>query len=165
MKRVSQILFSIAVVLFLASCATVDSPDPEDMIVERVITFPDMEQDELYDLTNRWFVHSFGRAQAVIDYQDKDRGIVMGKYTYRTSVLGPLAMSTIDRVECTIQVEVRDGRARVQIMDPSIRLSSGTYGSTWRSPNRGELERIEFHRRSEETIETLIAFVNDHSDW
>lgn len=163
--RKALVLMMVMVAVLFGACATGDTPNPEDMRVERILTFEDMEQDDLFDLANRWFVHSFGSAQAVIDYQDKERGIVMGKYTYRTSVMGPLAMSTIDRVQCTIQVEVRDGRARIQIMDPSIHLSSGSATNLWRTPSKGELERVEFHRNSNETIESLIAFIKDHTDW
>jgi hypothetical protein len=80
-----------------------------------VIDAPGISQDVLYRRLNSWFVDTFKSAESVIQYQDKDEGIIKGKYSFdimrgleKTPMLG------------TITVEVKEGRYRAQFSDPQF---------------------------------------------
>jgi hypothetical protein len=78
---------------------------------------PSTSQDVLYRRLNSWFVDAFNDAESVIQYRDKDEGIIKGKYRFDILRKGAWAKTPM---EGTITVEVREGRYRAQFSVPQL---------------------------------------------
>lgn len=83
MKIMKYAIIAFAVsVMMLVGCTSLPYPKQEIKETQRIqyiINISDKEQDELYRLCNEWMVKTFKSAEAVIEYQDKNEGIIMGK--------------------------------------------------------------------------------------
>ncbi len=62
-------------------------------------------QDDLYLKANEWIVGILKDAKSVIQHTDKEKGVIIGKYL----------MNSHAEVYATIDIRVKDGRARLAI--------------------------------------------------
>jgi hypothetical protein len=62
-------------------------------------------QDDLFQKSNEWIVSFFRDAKSVIQHTDKEKGVIIGKYL----------MNSYVEVYVTIDIRVKDGRARLAI--------------------------------------------------
>ena len=123
MKKILLVVMVVLMaMLFLGSCATLTGTGltPEHARVVEIIDCPDVEQDYLFVLANSWAVDAFVSAESVIEYSDKEAGIIKGKYiiSFSEGVYGY-------NVRSTITIEVKNGAARITIADPYRRITSG----------------------------------------
>jgi hypothetical protein len=107
-------LLIISVVVFACvSCATSQITTAEAPPYISVINVPSASQDVLYRRANSWFVDAFGSAESVIQYQDKEEGIIKGKYSFdiikkgawaKTPMLGTITIwtSVLHRLTCPL---------------------------------------------------------------
>ena len=107
-----KVLISIAIISLL-SCGTLQSPETIDPIPVQKIFETTKSKDELYTLSNSWMVDNFVSAKNVIQYQDKDAGIITGKGINNMNVGG---LGKID-VKFTITIEVKKEKARLTLKD------------------------------------------------
>ncbi len=90
-----------------------------------------IKKDELFNRTKAWFVDNYKSANDVIQMQDKDAGIIMGKGIF-TYGYNPVSLS--DRVTVnishTVKIYVKDGKYKYEITDLSGRYySTGGYSN------------------------------------
>jgi hypothetical protein len=73
-------------------------------------------KDELYIRAKIWFVNAFKDAQEVIQLDDKENGIIMGKgiLNINYQVLGT---TITDRINFTISIRVKDNKFKAEITD------------------------------------------------
>ena len=101
----------IALLALTASCGTVKyftGPPP----VEKIITLTSNKNDT-YIRANEWMVETFNNAESVIQFSDKEAGIIKGKYRMYDS-----PSPYHDDISVIITVKVKDKAAKVNI-DPS----------------------------------------------
>lgn len=121
MKRIAFLL-----IILISGCASLYQGTPlKDPVVvlEKVIETPDKDKGELYISVNSWFVSTFVSAESVIEYQDKEAGKVMGKYT--TSFTDG---SYIYNMRSTIAVDVKDNKAKIKLSEPMVKIIGNKYG-------------------------------------
>jgi hypothetical protein len=111
-------LIAFSLVLLLTSCLSVPSihgekADPADRSMQVTGDVEGKAAADLYAAAGVWFADAFNSAEAVIEYQDKDAGVIAGtfNFTYAESVYELLVRSDI-------KVEVKDGRYRVTFDNP-----------------------------------------------
>jgi hypothetical protein len=121
-KKMKKLLFPFLIAVILTSCATMTANDlPTDKAkVAKVISAPDLSKDQLFALANSWAVDSFTSANSVIEYSDKEAGIIKGKYTS-----GYFEGVYTFSLRSTITIEVKDGASRITISDSYYRATSG----------------------------------------
>jgi len=112
MKRVVFCLSFVG--LMFAACATSGTKVTEPVTYAEVVEVEDASQDALYTKANMWFVDAFRNADSVIQFSDKDSGVIKGKYVGDTVVTGIY----ICKLSSTITVEVREGRYRISFDNP-----------------------------------------------
>lgn len=115
-----SILLFLFVVVFL-SCASVP---PSEMNFSEVIEVPKETMGNLYIKANIWFVETFANAESVIQFSDKEKGVITGRYAYSFIHVGAPCI-----VFSVVNFEAREGRYRISIYQPQ--LFTGTY----RTPN------------------------------
>ena len=160
-----KIILLILSMFLLLSCMSVQPASPEDLFVEEIIEVDGFQKDQLYDLSNRWFVESFKSAEAVIEYQDKEQGIIMGKYTYSAFIMYGLGSTNLEAVKPTIQINVKDNTVRIRIMNPMVELvtSASKYfaaSNEWREPYAEELEKIDFKQNANNIISDYKTYIS-----
>ena len=112
MKRIAKAWgcpAGLCLFILIASCATT----PEMPMSERVYrTVLDTGQDKnaAYRIANEWMVDMFTSAEAVVEYQDKEEGIIKGKARFTNVITGDFR---IVNISFTLTVEVKDDRVRV----------------------------------------------------
>jgi len=101
---------------------------PEQARTVEIIDCQDIEKDRLFVLANSWAVDAFVSAESVIEFSDKEAGIIKGKYTI--SFWGDIQSYY---VRSTLTIEVKDGAARITIADPYYRGEDWTSYSPMKS--------------------------------
>ena len=125
MKRIYGILPLL--VILLISCATTGTKVTEPVTYSETIEVASVSQDDLYIRANMWFVDVFNNADSVIQFSDKESGVIKGKYIGDNVMVGIY----ICKISTTITVEVKDGRCRITFDNPQYQyigdLLSGNY--------------------------------------
>jgi Domain of unknown function (DUF4468) with TBP-like fold len=96
--------------LIITSCSTTQKIPLADSY-EKIIEVPNLSKDEIYIKANAWFVEEFKSAESVIQFQDKEAGKIMGKYTFKP-------YKTNYYFRNIISVEIRENKMRVKFYDP-----------------------------------------------
>lgn len=118
----NRFLLICGFLLLFISCTatrTMVRLDPTYKIIES-----DGSRDELFVNANIWLVESFQSAKDVIQFSDKEAGIVMGKYSlslpdYEWGHFNPQGISAL------IKIQVKEGATRITIIPESFVEPSG----------------------------------------
>jgi len=143
-----KIIFVLIVSILMNSCATVEKATPELRRYESVGDIPNVIKDDLYVRVNGWFVETFNSAESVIEYQDKEAGKVMGKYTFNYSE-GIFYYS----IKQTISVDVKDGKYRIVISDPYFLIT----GDMWSGSSTANAEY--------RVLDTVAGITRARTEW
>jgi len=69
---------------------------------------------QLFLKTNEWMVSTFKNADSVIQYSDKDEGVIIGKYLMAGQILFG-SYKVDERVFAILEVHVKDGKIKISI--------------------------------------------------
>ncbi len=116
MKKTTQINVIIILMILLQSCVAQKIYSPTS--TSKVVDIEGKSKDELYIKANNWMVETFNNAKSVIQFSDKENGIIMGKYNMAT-----IYTTTTDShdVISIIKIEVKDGKAKITITPPTYK--------------------------------------------
>jgi hypothetical protein len=122
---------------------------------ETVDTIPSTTKIDLYNKSKIWFVNTFNSAKAVLQMDDKEAGIIMGKgitpYEGGNAFSGPIHNS----INYTININIKDNKYRIQVYDISISNENASYTPEYclKYPkmNKKKLEKID------DSVKELIA--------
>lgn len=126
-----KILGSIILISFILhySCVTTypfttGFPDP---IFERVVETTH-SKDNAFVIANSWLVEKMKSAEDVIQFSDKESGIIKGKFYFRYEVTkatsGGFSSTGIVKVEGLITLNFKDNKARIEIRVAGEKSSS-----------------------------------------
>lgn len=74
------------------------------------------QQNELYIKANNWMVENFTNAKSVIQFSDKEAGIVTGKYLLKESFVYTGTYTATDAsIFAIIKLQVKDGAAKITV--------------------------------------------------
>lgn len=107
MKTLKFLVASFLIMMLFASCQSLvpaNEIEGASVIVEASGT-----KDELFAKCASWAVSAFNNSEAVIEYQDKEAGVIKGKYN---TDIHPMIEFIIESV---ITIEVKDNKARITI--------------------------------------------------
>lgn len=102
--------------LALGGCATTPQQPVEPVKFEKIYPMGGLKQAQVYDGARQWFATAFRSANAVIQYEDKATGSIIGKGNMQYRCAGFADCMTVtgsDRVDFTVRVDTKDGRMRV----------------------------------------------------
>jgi hypothetical protein len=124
--KVSALFLVITVFMSCVSMSkvTIPTPEPETKNVET-----ESDKNSNFIKANEWMVQSFNDAKSVIQFKDKEAGIVKGKYLMKAGVVStsPYVQST-PSFYSVITIRVKDNVARIEINAPSGMYSQKTMG-------------------------------------
>ncbi len=105
--------------ILLAGCASSSPVVPVDQRVIEKVFEVQKPKAELYVLCMDWVVKSFKSAKAVIQYQDKEAGKIVGKGIMVVKYGMGIPMDT----HFTLTIEVKDNKIRASVEDAFILVS------------------------------------------
>jgi hypothetical protein len=107
MKALKIILF----ITLMTSCAVPKSQFFEIDEVSKTITTNE-PKDNVFVKSNLWLVDSFVSAKSVLQYSDKEAGVIAGKFTIMDD---PYRTDNTKGVEAVIKIFVKEGNVKVSI--------------------------------------------------
>ena len=137
MKKV--LLFAIVLVSF-ESCMSIKQTAITIPGIEKIIG-TDLTKDKGYLKANEWAVTTFVNAESVIQFSDKEEGVVMGKYALKPAstsstynvMTGQSSPYTIKAVFALIRVQSKDKAIKISITPNDftvVTVNDGVGGKT-----------------------------------
>jgi len=117
MNRNGIVVFSIILSSFLFGCTSVQSK-AFDNVYQKVLDAPNKDKNTVYRISNEWFVENFVSAKSVIQYQDKEEGIIKGK--------GNMTKLYSHNFDFVVTIDTKDSKARITFTD----MHWGTTGNS-----------------------------------
>ena len=106
--------------LLLSGCGITSIPvklESTTHIIEK-----NQEKEELFISANIWLVESFKSAKDVIQFSDKEAGIVMGKYMLQPPYyIGDSSNPNPNGVTALIKIQTKDGATRITVVPEAFR--------------------------------------------
>ncbi len=130
MRKLSLTLLTVIITtgLFFTSCVssrqTIASPETK---VKNVVNKSDKNSN--YIKANEWMVQAFGDAESVIQFTDKEAGIVKGKYVMKQGAISTSAyVQSTPSFYAIITIRVKDEACRIEIVAPTGMYSQKVMG-------------------------------------
>ncbi|MFD0763013.1 DUF4468 domain-containing protein [Lutibacter aestuarii] len=114
MKRLLFIFITSFTIINCGSLVATKVP-AEEFSQEKIIENLNLKKDKLYVISNDWMVDTFNDAESVIQFTDKEEGIVIGKYLLQGELIIADIITNDTRIFAKIKIEVKDNKAKINI--------------------------------------------------
>jgi len=107
-------LILIMIVVFLTGCAGLQPIADADRTFERIVEAPGYSKEQIFNGTKIWIAENFKSAKAVLEYENKDAGTIIGNgiISYPCSGLDCIAKADW-KVPFTMRVDIKDQKFRL----------------------------------------------------
>lgn len=99
------------------NCKLPDVIEIKAYSLSSVITVKDVQKDILYSKSKQWLTVYYKSSKDVIQLDDKENGIIIGKGNFVYHALGMTYASYEGWVNYTFKIQVKDGRLKFEIYD------------------------------------------------
>jgi hypothetical protein len=89
--------------------------DNGNITFTRIVEAPELSKDEIFNRVLGYFTYNYASGKSVIQTQDKEAGLVVGKGLYDNVHIGASIVTTYIDAWHILRVDTKDGRARVII--------------------------------------------------
>ena len=138
MKKYLLFISLIALSMLFISCLTSGTlAQEEDLSMQVVVDVEGLSTDEIYIQANEWFVENFNNAESVIQFSDKEAGIIKGKYSQSDVSDGAYTY----RITSIITFEVKQNRYRATINNPYYKVVNSIFGNPGNSGVEGPVKK------------------------
>jgi len=87
--------------------------DNGNVTIVKVVEAPDLKKDVIFNRALNYFTYNYVSGKAVIQTQDKENGLIVGKGVYDNVHVGISLITTYVDAWHILRVDVKDGKARV----------------------------------------------------
>ncbi len=115
-KLLGLLLFSI----FFSSCMSAPAILPPDQLIIRRVIEVQKPKEELYSISMNWMAKTFKSAKAVIEYQDKEEGKIIGKGMMVVKYGLGIPADTF----FTLTIETKDNKLRISVENSYMVMTS-----------------------------------------
>jgi len=162
MKNLVVVLVLAITVSSCVSTAIVKSPEAMSSIV-----LTEDDKDTNFIKANEWMVENFNNAESVIQFTDKEAGIIKGKYLMKAGFYQPKSQYSSEiKTEATyaiITLRVRDNKAKIEIALASKTYTQVKYGGKVITATPEELKSRGILLMEE--FETAMKNTSANKDW
>ncbi len=107
-------LITLGMIFILSGCTGLQPVSEADITVERVVEAKGSSKDIIYESTKMWIAENFRSAKAVLEYENKEAGKLIGNGSIKYPCSGFDCMAKNDwRVLFTMRVDVKDDKFRL----------------------------------------------------
>lgn len=143
-----KFILILSIILF-AGCAGLEPMPQSEMDFHRVVEAKGLKKDQLFDGTKMWIAETFRSAKAVIEYEDKEKGTIIGNGIIKYPCSGFNCVAKGDwKVLFTMKVDVKEDRFRLSFTNlklkwpPTVNSLGAQRGYEGRINSRGDFETI-----------------------
>jgi hypothetical protein len=123
----------LIVILFLISVFTQLQANP--LKFEEVVSIPDVSAKEIYDLAQMWFAETFVSAENVLQLQDNESKMLIGRGVFQYKKAGMMTTTSVNGyISFLIKIFVKEGRYKYVITDF---IHSGTNTNYYKAADFG----------------------------
>jgi len=110
-----KILFAVGAALCLVTAIGVAKDlTEEEMKTEKVYDVPGFKRDQIFTSSRMWIAENFRSAKAVIEYENKDEGTIIGNGNIKYPCKNIECLAKADwRVSFTMRVDTKDDKFRL----------------------------------------------------
>jgi hypothetical protein len=118
-----NLFFSImALLIILSGCTGMQPVTEKDTSFSRIVNIPGIKKDKIYGQAKIWVAENFRSAKAVTEYDDKEKGTIIGNGNMKYPCEGIECIAKNDwRVHFTMRVDTKDEKFRLTFTN--LRLS------------------------------------------
>ena len=119
MKKNLKIIYFLTIILTITSCAS--STKATEVKVNKLSKIINTEntKNKLYLKANDWMINTFGNAESVIQFSDKEAGVITGKYLMGKSLIrignSHTFTPSYENVYSIIKIQVKNKAAKITI--------------------------------------------------
>lgn len=167
-----KFLPAVILAMSLAGCAGMQPVPETEKTVTKVIETPGQSKEKLYTATRLWFAESFKSSKDVIDLDDKEQGIIIGKGNTKFPCQGLDCVARGDwRLKFTMRVDMKDEKMRVTFNNIGVSwpasASGGIFSPAYDGPinTMGDMQKAK--PELEKIADSLTASIANpaKSDW
>lgn len=171
-----NIIFTGCLFLSLAGCAATPIEQPKSASFEKIYELPELKKNQVYDGARQWFAVAFKSANAVIQYEDKETGTIIGKGNMGFPCSGALNCMANQNVLVTFtaRVDSKDGKMRVSY-DDLVKKSNPSYSGgiklngyelpIAKGSYDAEMVTAKLNKLSDDMAEKIKSQQKVNSDW
>ena len=111
---------SLLVVLMVTNgCGLMSGVKADETLrtMEVIFDYPNKTNDQLYILSNTWFVEYFNSDESNIEFQDKENGKIAGKYTFQHGNDIYYYM-----IKQTISIDIKNEKLKLIFLNPVYKI-------------------------------------------
>lgn len=120
LKKIT-VITAFLVAMALQGCAQITV---ESIPVEKVVKIENVKKNELYVRANNWMVSVFNNAKSVVQFSDKESGVIMGRYQLGMISQGD-EYGSARYAYATIKIKVKDSASKIIITPESFWFMEG----------------------------------------
>jgi hypothetical protein len=122
MKKLNYLVAPLFMFI-LFGCGSISIVEPSP--ISDVIKVEGKDKNQLYIDSNNWMVKAFNNAKSVIQFSDKENGVVTGKYLLSTNGMeGDKIVQVPAEIYAIINIQVKDNAAKITITPSSFKRHS-----------------------------------------
>jgi hypothetical protein len=141
---------------------------PSSQLVYTEIVEHNQKGAESYELSKMWLANIFNDSKAVIEYDNKEKGTVIGKGIFPSVSYGTMVAG---KTSFTLEIEVKDNKSRItfsnMVIDPRDPYNS--YTSKLQPYNMWNMEQLEYFKiKAKELTQGYSDYINGgtkKADW
>lgn len=150
----------LIVTIYLVGCAGQKQATKEEMNHEFILSLPGVQKQQAFEKTLKWIANTFRSAKAVIEYQDKETGAIVGNGMAKMKVEATISVE-VD-IAFTMNIDIRDEKARIRF----VNLEYIPAGATARQPFRDIVAyHHPAHKKFAELVEGLADFMKKKDEF
>lgn len=111
----------VVLCLFVTACVSTDNV-PVEYSSETIVEVKNKTSEDIFVLANSWAVDTFRSAESVIEFSDKEAGIIKGSFTAEVGNFWTGVVTT----KTTMTIETKDGKARISFTNPMMKYPPET---------------------------------------
>lgn len=158
-------IFLAVFVIFILSGCTIPRPlTEEESTIQKVVEVPGYNKSQIFERSKMWFAENFKTAKSVIEYDNKDEGILIGKGVMALPVSDIRAMSTLPwRFKFTVKEEAKDNRFRLTYTNLVVIDGTGSEQAAWTDDDYSKVKPILL--KMADDISTSIQSQTKNDKW
>lgn len=131
MKMFRLVPTSLFVVVLLFGCATAPTAPVADLTIQKVIDVPGTSKDQIYDKSRIWIAKNFRSSKVVIEYENKETGVIVGNGIINYPVSGFMDAISKEgwKVRFTMKEDIKDNKIRVTFENLTLLLPASKYSA------------------------------------
>lgn len=118
--------------LIISSCVSVQTLTSPENVVKTITV--DSNHNSNYVKANEWMVNTFNDAESVIQFSDKEAGVVKGKYVMQAGQMATKYTPQVSPYYAMITLRVKEKGARIEVVPISkfiiTKFMGANYGFT-----------------------------------